>query len=373
MFDRRYEDENLARSCLSAYDASEAPAFVRLSIKTTMPVFVGTKERTVFTVTRFLSREKSGKIYINQSTTPVEIGLFHEQFPYVVIEEPFINYASTPNEFDLMRLWRISMRLDESKKLTNIVGPVAGHDRVKLLLELFVHLKERHDEEKAILIESCTLELAMLEKHSAEMTEHLRIKESRVPHKTRDEMRREYVVQYRKTMNRLQTEIMLNNHREECVHFNKLQIIIRTLLDKALIVPAAKLQEGKALNDKIAKVFTTFERELNLRVIDCRESQLFGTKRENYIRKFAKLTDLDIDANFMKDVDQRKAAIARLQKQVNSFEALMTTKGLEAFRRLQGEYNHWLDKLAEANDRYQNDRRLFVQHIERKYDAMIEK
>lgn len=353
--------------------SNRATPFVLLTLSTAQPVCVNRKEKTKFSVTRVLKEDLIGKIYYDgRNTVPVEIGIFHMQFPFVVVEEPLIDNASAPNEYDLMRMWWNAFGLDEAVKMSKIEGPVKKR-RAEYTTGLFQRLKNRHDEEKAFLTEWCSLELAMLEKRTADMEEQLRNLEARMSNKTRGEMRNDICTNYKEMINQLQAEEMLNNHRGKCLHFQKMQTLTRALLDKALNVPAENRKGEETLNGEIATMLNSLVPPLNALVQTCRERQLFKTKRQNFVRKCTKLSDLGIDANIINNDRKRKSEILEISKCLKSYRTLMSTHGFEAFRFFQKEYKNCCVKLNKINEQHQTDRLQFVQHIEGKYKAMTEK
>lgn len=359
--------------CLSKSTASTETGepFVRIYLKTTQPVCVRKIEQTEFCVERYMTNEKICKIYyVYRKTKEVEeIDIFHMHFPFVVVEEPLIDYESTLNGYDLRRMWWNAFGLDEATKMANVGQVSLKEVQIKFAEEMFNHEKVDRDEERAILTKWCSLELAMLEKRNPALKEKMRNLESLAPNETRDDMRRDVTITYKKTIHQLQADQLLINHRGQCVQFEKQQILIRALMDKVLDVPAECLEAEEALNGKIATMFTSLLPPLNKHVDTCRASQLFKTNRQVFLRKCTQLSQLGIDANTINNVSKRN----KLEIIVKSHTNMMSTNRLKAFDCLQKEYSYCCVELGKINEQHQTGRRQFVEHIERKYHAMIEK
>lgn len=337
-------------SCLNVSGPSKLSAFVRIFIKIEQPKCDGEIKRTEFTVTRFLSRELINNIYYDDCLTrPISIVHFHMLFLFVVIEQPPMKIASSPNEFDLMQLWRNVFGLDKTIKMAKIKNRKyvpKGFDEFSMREQLL-----HYENDNICCVQWNTLNFVIIQKTYAQMKQ----------------------MGKRWERNESNMTSATQEHQSKCAHFNKTLNVIRMLLLKAIDVSAAKLPEERDLNAKIENVFTTCISGLNARVAVCRESQLFGSNRQNYIRKFKKLPDLSIDANIINNIDERNTAMTQLDEYLNSFVGLMVSDGLSAFHKCQEEYYHLLHKLNKIHEDHRIDRRNFIHKLQRKYDAILVK
>lgn len=374
IFDRRFEDFYRAMKCKSPNAEPDTEAYVSLAIRTDEPFRLRKKDVHQFKVKRILCPDDVGDIYFGDGRRQSQpIADFHKRFPYVIVEEPFIDASNIPSGYDLMRMWRIAYELDE---VNEVAERCHRSIEIEHVMDELAGVMNENDKQTQAVRQWFSMELVALEKHTELMVAQLREEESQLlDTQHRDKLRRDGILEYKRTINRIEAETKRKNYRSKCVQFNLIQRITRTFLERALVVPDNDRRMETEKNNSIQSSLDEAKAKLRRFTNMCRgrNSQSLTIKRKNHIRLFKKVTDLNISQNEVDSEVARSAAIVRLERDIVAFESLIPAKAKHAFAHVQTLYGELVSRIDQIHENNAADRQQFIQHIQQKYASMLVK